>query len=149
MADDDTDRRSRSGGRPRDRRDYIDLGSEADDRGRRAARASDREERWDGARSVAFETSRRSSDRARDEAQDNYPDDDQDDDGGESVGDRGRRDADRSADADRRGRQQNEEHPAAKDRTGRDGSGAMGGPAMRNRAAGIRMLNGAASADRS
>ncbi len=127
MADDDTDRRSRSGGRPRDRRDYIDLGSEADDRGRRAARASDREERWDGARSVAFETSRRrSSDRARDEAQDNYPDDDQNDDGGESVGDRGRRDADRSADDDRRGRQQNEEHTRGKGSDGQDGSGRDG-----------------------
>ncbi|SDN65014.1 membrane fusion protein, multidrug efflux system [Methylobacterium phyllostachyos] len=40
MTDDDGDSRSRPRGRPRDRRDYIDLGSEADDQGRRAARAS-------------------------------------------------------------------------------------------------------------
>jgi len=67
MTDDDGDSRSRSGGRPRDRRDYIDLGSEADDQGRRAARASGFAERPDGPGSRE-RRSGGSRDEARDEA---------------------------------------------------------------------------------
>jgi membrane fusion protein (multidrug efflux system) len=41
MTDDDAEGGRRSYGRPRERRDYLELGSDADDQGRRAARASE------------------------------------------------------------------------------------------------------------
>jgi membrane fusion protein, multidrug efflux system len=58
MTDDAADSRPRSYGRPRDRRDYIDLGSDPDEQGRRAARASDFAGRRDDDRSADFASGR-------------------------------------------------------------------------------------------